>query len=106
MRKFYAILLIALVTLSIAACVSAAGSSALTQHFLTGGPIANLLTLIPVYEGSDLKTANHFQCPSILCGVAMVIVFFFCDQPVCLKFAFLNLSRDSHFGSRDFGRSI
>jgi len=77
MRKFYAIPLAALVALSIAACVSAAGGSALTQHFLTGGPVANLPTLIPVCEGSDLKTANRFQHPSILCGVAMVIVFSF-----------------------------
>jgi len=77
MRKFYAILLATLVALSIAACVAAAGGSALTQHFLTGGPVANLPTLIPVCEGSDLKTANRFQRPSILCGVAMVIVFSF-----------------------------
>ncbi|MBC2882317.1 citrate transporter [Campylobacter sp. Marseille-Q3452] len=61
----------------LAACVAAAGGSALTQHFLTGGPVANLPTLIPVCEGSDLKTANRFQRPSILCGVAMVIVFSF-----------------------------
>ena len=76
MRKFYAILLTALVALSIAACVAAAGGSALTQNFLTGGPVEILPTLIPV-EGSDLKTANRFQRPSILCGVAMVIVFSF-----------------------------
>lgn len=61
----------------LAACIAAAGGSALMQHFLTGGPVANLPTLIPVIEGSDLKTANRFQRPSILSGVFMVAIFAF-----------------------------
>ena len=68
----------------LAACVAAASGSALTQHFLTGGPVANLPTLIPVCEGSDLKTANRFQRPSILCGVATVIMFSFLLNAISL----------------------
>ena len=52
-----------------AACFAAASGAALTQYFLTGGPVAALATVIPVIEGSDLKKANAFQRPSIACGI-------------------------------------
>ena len=42
------------------------------QYFLTGGPVAALATAIPVIPGSDLKTANRFQRPSILAGLGFV----------------------------------
>ena len=51
-----------------AACFAAASGAALIQYFLTGGPVAALATVIPVVPGSDLKTANAFQRPSILAG--------------------------------------
>lgn len=51
-----------------AAAFAAASGAALIQYFLTGGPVAALATVIPVMEGSDLKTANAFQRPSILFG--------------------------------------
>ena len=56
----------------LAACIAACGGAAIMQHFLTGGPVANLPTLIPVTPGSDLKKANLFQRPNHLIGVAMV----------------------------------
>ena len=58
----------------LAACIAACGGAAIMQHFLTGGPVANLPTLIPVTPGSDLKKANLFQRPNQLCGVAMVAI--------------------------------
>lgn len=51
-----------------AACFAAASGASLIQYFLTGGPVAALATVIPVVPGSDLKTANAFQRPSILSG--------------------------------------
>ena len=51
-----------------AACFAAASGASLIQYFLTGGPVAALATVIPVISGSDLKTANAFQRPSILVG--------------------------------------
>lgn len=51
-----------------AACFAAASGASLIQYFLTGGPVAALATVIPVIPGSDLKTANAFQRPSILSG--------------------------------------
>ena len=61
------------------AAVAAAGGCALMQYYLTGGPVAALATTIPVIPGSELKTANKFQRPSILGGllVLFVITFFF-----------------------------
>lgn len=58
-----------------AAAFAAASGAALIQYFLTGGPVAALATVIPVVEGSDLKTANAFQRPSIIfgCLVAFLI---------------------------------
>ena len=58
-----------------AACFAAASGASLIQYFLTGGPVAALATVIPVVPGSDLKTANAFQRPSILfgCLVAFII---------------------------------
>lgn len=60
-----------------AAALAAAAGGAITQYFLTGGPVAALATVIPVIPGSELKTANRFQRPSILAGlgVAFVITF-------------------------------
>jgi len=61
-----------------AAAFAAASGGALTQYFLTGGPVAALATVIPVIEGSDLKTANAFQRPSIAFGllVSFIITLF------------------------------
>ena len=58
-----------------ASAFAAASGAALIQYFLTGGPVAALSTVIPVIPGSDLKTANAFQRPSILFGsfVALLI---------------------------------
>lgn len=58
------------------AAVAAAGGTAIMQYYLTGGPVAALSTVIPVIEGSDLKTANKFQRPVILAtlGVLLVVV--------------------------------
>lgn len=50
-----------------AAC-AAAGGSAVWQYFLTGGPVASLSTVIAVVPGSDLRTANKFQRPSMVFG--------------------------------------
>ncbi len=52
----------------------AAGAPAIMQYFLTGGPVAALATTIPVVPGSDLKTANRFQRPSQLVGMAVLAV--------------------------------
>lgn len=61
----------------LAACIAACGPAAIFQHFLTGGPVANLPTLIPVTPGSNLKDANLFQRPNHLCGLAMCTVLAF-----------------------------
>ncbi len=52
----------------LAACIAACGPAAIFQHFLTGGPVANLPTLIPVTPGSNLKDANLFQRPNHIVG--------------------------------------
>jgi len=57
-----------------AAAVAAAGGCALTQYFLTGGPVAALATVIPVVPGSELKAANRFQRPSILGGLLVLFI--------------------------------
>jgi len=59
-----------------AAAIAAAGGPAVMQYYLTGGPVAALSTVIPVIPGSDLKTANRFQRPSILFG--MLVLFVIC----------------------------
>lgn len=58
----------------LAACIAACGPAAIFQHFLTGGPVANLPTLIPVSPGSNLKDANLFQRPNHVCGLIMCTV--------------------------------
>ncbi len=58
----------------LAAAVPAVGGAALTQYYLTGGPVAALATAIPVVPGSELKAANRFQRPSILGGVAVLFI--------------------------------
>lgn len=58
-------------TSPLAACIAACGPAAIFQHFLTGGPVANLPTLIPVSPGSNLKDANLFQRPNHVCGLVM-----------------------------------
>ena len=57
-----------------AACFAAASGASLIQYFLTGGPVAALATVIPVVPGSDLKTANAFQRPSILAGCLVAFI--------------------------------
>ena len=57
-----------------AAALAAAAGGALMQYFLTGGPVAALATVIPVIPGSDLRTANRFQRPSILFGLLTALV--------------------------------
>jgi hypothetical protein len=57
-----------------AAAIAAAGGPAIMQYYLTGGPVAALSTVIPVIPGSDLKTANRFQRPSILIGLLTLFV--------------------------------
>ena len=57
-----------------AAAFAAATGAGLIQYFLTGGPVAALATVIPVIPGSDLKTANAFQRPSILGGVLVAFI--------------------------------
>ena len=57
-----------------AACFAAASGASLIQYFLTGGPVAALATVIPVVPGSDLKTANAFQRPSILSGCLVAFI--------------------------------
>ena len=61
-----------------AACFAAASGASLIQYFLTGGPVAALATVIPVVPGSDLKTANAFQRPSILAGCLAAFVITVC----------------------------
>ena len=56
----------------LSAAVAAAGGASLMQYFLTGGPVAALATVIPVIPGSELRTANKFQRPSILVGLGVV----------------------------------
>lgn len=58
----------------LAAAAAAAGGCALMQYFLTGGPVAALATVIPVIPGSELKTANKFQRPSILGGLFVLLI--------------------------------
>ncbi|MCL2857260.1 MAG: hypothetical protein FWE19_06025 [Oscillospiraceae bacterium] len=58
----------------VAAAVAAAGGPAIMQYYLTGGPVAALSTVIPVIPGSDLKLANKFQRPSILVGMAVLLI--------------------------------
>ena len=58
----------------LAAAVPAVGGAALTQYYLTGGPVAALATAIPVVPGSELKQANRFQRPSILGGLGVLLV--------------------------------
>ncbi len=57
-----------------AACFAAASGASLIQYFLTGGPVAALATVIPVIPGSDHKTANAFQRPSILAGCLVAFI--------------------------------
>ena len=59
----------------LAAAVAAAGGPAIMQYYLTGGPLAALATVIPIIPGSELKTANRFQRPSILVGIVVVYIF-------------------------------
>ena len=56
-----------------AAC-AAAGGSAVTQYYLTGGPVAALSTVIPVVKGSNLKDANKFQRPAMLFGLLVLFL--------------------------------
>lgn len=56
-----------------AAC-AAAGGSAVTQYFLTGGPVAALSTVIPVVKGSNLKDANRFQRPAMIFGFVVLFI--------------------------------
>lgn len=56
-----------------AAC-AAAGRSAVTQYYLTGGPVAALSTVIPVVKGSNLKDANKFQRPAMLFGLLVLFL--------------------------------
>ncbi len=58
----------------LAAVIAAGGGASTMQYFLTGGPVAALATVIPVIPGSDLRQANRFQRPSILCGTFMALV--------------------------------
>ena len=66
----------------LAAVIAAGGGASTMQYFLTGGPVAALATVIPVVPGSDLRTANKFQRPSIFCGTLMALV-------LCLAFTIL-----------------
>lgn len=59
------------------AAIAAAGGASTMQHFLTGGPVAALATVIPVIPGSDLRLANKFQRPSIASGALMVLAVIF-----------------------------
>jgi di/tricarboxylate transporter len=56
-----------------AAC-AAAGGSAVTQYFLTGGPVAALSTVIPFVPGSTLQKANQFQRPAMIFGFVVLSV--------------------------------
>ena len=56
-----------------AAC-AAAGGSAVTQYYLTGGPVAALSTVIPVVKGSNLKDSNKFQRPAMLFGLLVLFI--------------------------------
>lgn len=58
----------------LAAAIAAAGGASTMQYFLTGGPVAALATVIPVIPGSELRSANNFQRPSIFCGTLMTLV--------------------------------
>ena len=57
----------------LAALIAACGGASTMQYFLTGGPVAALATAIPVIPGSELRQANKFQRPSILCGTFMAL---------------------------------
>ena len=54
-----------------ATTVAAVGGAAIMQLYLTGGPVTSLPTIIPVIPGSDVKTANKFQRPSMLAGLVV-----------------------------------
>lgn len=56
------------------AAIAAAGGSAVLQYFLTGGPVAALSTVIPVIPGSNLRSANLFQRPAMIFGLAVLAV--------------------------------
>lgn len=58
----------------LAVAIAACGPAAIFQHFLTGGPVANLPTLIPVTPGSNLKDANLFQRPNHIFGLCVCII--------------------------------
>lgn len=58
----------------LAAAIAACGPAAIFQHFLTGGPVANLPTLIPVTPGSNLKEANLFQRPNHVVGLIVCTI--------------------------------
>lgn len=58
----------------LAAVIAAGGGASTMQYFLTGGPVAALATVIPVIPGSDLKSANAFQRPSIFCGAIVALI--------------------------------
>lgn len=58
----------------LAAVIAAAGGASTMQYFLTGGPVAALATVIPVIPGSELRAANRFQRPSIVCGAVMALI--------------------------------
>ena len=53
--------------------VMAAGGGAVSQYYLTGGPVAALATVIPVIKGSELKSANEFQRPAMLFGLVILL---------------------------------
>ncbi len=57
-----------------AAAIAAGGGAAIAQYYLTGGPLSALPPVISVIPGTDLKTANRFQRPSILFGIIMAFV--------------------------------
>ncbi len=50
------------------AAIAAAGSSAVWQYYLTGGPVAALSTAVAVVPGAELKKANAFQRPAMVFG--------------------------------------
>ena len=45
-----------------------AGSSAVWQYYLTGGPVAALSTAVAVVPGVELKKANAFRHPAMVFG--------------------------------------
>lgn len=61
----------------VGAAAAAIAGCAIMQFYLTGGPLTALPTVIPVIPGSDLKSANKFQRPSILAGLVMAFLLTF-----------------------------